>query len=152
MHHNRTSAQDINSLSGKILRINKDGSVPSDNPFNNYVYSYGHRNPQGLAWNSNGILYASEHGQTQNDEINIITPGGNYGWPNYEGNNSAPGYQTPLSVYTDFTLAPSGMAFYNNKLYVAGLRGSQLRKISLSDNGTSITGQEATVHTTRKNT
>ncbi|HSQ02368.1 MAG TPA: PQQ-dependent sugar dehydrogenase [Methanobacterium sp.] len=139
---NRTSAQDINSLSGKILRINKDGSVPSDNPFNNYVYSYGHRNPQGLAWNSNGILYASEHGQTQNDEINIITSGGNYGWPNYEGNNSAPGYQTPLSVYTEFTLAPSGMAFLNNKLYVAGLRGLQLRKISLSDNGTSITGQE----------
>jgi aldose sugar dehydrogenase len=142
--NNRTSAQDINTLSGKILRMNKDGSVPADNPFKNYVYTYGNRDPQGLAWNpSNGILYESEHGEIQNDEINILIPGGNYGWPIYQGNNNAPGYQTPLSVYTNFTLAPSGMAFYNNKLYVAGLRGTQVRQINLADNGTSITGQQA---------
>lgn len=142
--NNRTAAQDINSLSGKILRINKDGSVPADNPFKNYVYTYGNRDPQGLAWNpNNGILYESEHGETQNDEINILVAGGNYGWPIYQGNNKAPGYQSPFSVYTNFTLAPSGMAFYNNKLYIAGLRGSQVRQINLSENGTSITGQQA---------
>jgi glucose/arabinose dehydrogenase len=141
---NSTSAQDINSLSGKVLRMNKDGTVPADNPFKNYVYTYGNRDPQGLAWNSNGILYESEHGATQNDEINILQPGVNYGWPIYQGNISASGYQAPLFAYTNFTLAPSGMAFYNDKLYIAGLRGSQLRQITLSNDGTIITGQEAT--------
>jgi aldose sugar dehydrogenase len=142
--NNRSSAQDINSLSGKILRMNKDGSVPADNPYKNYVYTLGNRDPQGLAWNpNNGILYESEHGDIQNDEINILVSGGNYGWPIYQGNNNAPGYISPLIVYTNFTLAPSGMAFYNNKLYVAGLRGSQVRVINLSDNGTSIAGQKS---------
>jgi aldose sugar dehydrogenase len=142
--NNGSSAQDINSLSGKILRMNKDGTVPPDNPFNNYVYTYGNRDPQGLAWNNNGILYESDHGATQNDEINIVQSGVNYGWPIYQGNTSAPGYQKPLFAYTNFTLAPSGMAFYNNKLYIAGLRGSQLRQITLSNNGIEITGQLAT--------
>ncbi|HEX7468771.1 MAG TPA: PQQ-dependent sugar dehydrogenase [Methanobacterium sp.] len=142
--NNRSSAQDINSLSGKILRMNKDGSVPADNPYKNYVYTLGNRDPQGLAWNTNnGILYESEHGDIQNDEINILISGGNYGWPIYQGNNNAPGYISPLIVYTNFTLAPSGMAFYNNKLYVAGLRGSQVREINLTDNGTSIAGQQS---------
>ena len=142
--NNRSSAQDTNSLSGKILRMNKDGSVPADNPYKNYVYTLGNRDPQGLAWNSNnGILYESEHGDIQNDEINILVSGGNYGWPIYQGNNNAPGYISPLIVYTNFTLAPSGMAFYNNKLYVAGLRGSQVRVINLSDNGTSVAGQKS---------
>ncbi len=141
---NSNSAQDINSLGGKILRLNKDGTVPSDNPFGNYVYSYGHRDPQGLAWNNaTGILYESEHGATMNDEINIITKGGNYGWPMYQGNSTASGYIAPLLVYTNFTLAPSGIAFYQNTLYVAGLRGTQLRKISLSSDGRSIMGEEA---------
>lgn len=142
--NNRSSAQDTNSLSGKVLRLNKDGSIPSDNPFKNYVYTYGNRDPQGLAWNSaNGVLYETEHGETMDDEVNILVPGGNYGWPLFQGNASAPGYIAPLAVYTNFTLAPSGMTFYNNKLYIAGLRGSQLRVISLSDNGTSFTGQLA---------
>jgi len=124
--------------------MNKDGSVPADNPYKNYVYTLGNRDPQGLAWNpNNGILYESEHGDIQNDEINILVSGGNYGWPIYQGNNSAPGYISPLAVYTNFTLAPSGMAFYNNKLYVAGLRGSQVRQINLADNGTSIVGQQS---------
>jgi aldose sugar dehydrogenase len=140
---NRTAAQDINSLSGKVLRTNKDGSVPADNPFKNYVYTYGNRDPQGLAWGPTGILYESEHGEIQNDEINILVPGGNYGWPIYQGNDHVQGYQSPFVVYTNFTLAPSGMAFYNNKLYIAGLRGSQVRQINLAENGTSITGQQA---------
>ncbi|MFY9637890.1 MAG: PQQ-dependent sugar dehydrogenase, partial [Methanobacterium sp.] len=92
---------------------------------------------------NNGILYESEHGDIQNDEINVLVSGGNYGWPIYQGNNNAQGYISPLIVYTNFTLAPSGMAFYNNKLYVAGLRGSQVRQINLSDNGTSVAGQQS---------
>lgn len=122
---NSQLAQDINSTGGKILRINKDGTVPPDNPFGNYVYSYGHRNPQGLAWNpSNGELYSSEHGPTRNDEINIILKGGNYGWPLYQCYESPEGYIKPIMCYSNFTLAPSGIAYYNGNLYVAGLRGS----------------------------
>lgn len=136
---NSNLAQDINSTGGKILRLNPDGSVPTDNPFGNYVYSYGHRDPQGLAWNpSNGILYESEHGETMNDEINIITKGGNYGWPLLQGNQNASGYISPLRVYTNFTLAPSGIAFYQDHLYVAGLRGNQLRVLKLSSDGKTI--------------
>lgn len=136
-------AQNINSTGGKILRINKDGSIPSDNPFRNYVYSYGHRDPQGITWNPlTKEMYESEHGPTRYDEINIIQKGGNYGWPNYKGNNSPQGYIKPLIFYTDFTLAPSGIAYYNGVLYVAGLRGSQLRKISLAADGKSVTGEE----------
>ena len=140
---NNASAQDLNSLAGKVLRMYKNGSVPVENPYNNYVSTYGHRDPQGLTWSSNGTLYESEHGDNHNDEINILVSGGNYGWPLYQGNNTAPGYILPMIVYTDYTLAPSGVAFYNNKLYVAGLRGSQLRQISLTSNGSSFTGQQA---------
>lgn len=141
---NSQLAQDTNSLAGKILRINKSGSVPPDNPFGNYVYSYGHRNPQGITWNPlTRELYSSEHGPTRNDEINIIVRGGNYGWPLYQGTESAQGYIRPLIVYTDFTLAPSGISYYNSVLYVAGLRGSQLRKITLSADGNTVTGEEA---------
>ncbi len=140
---NPSLAQNINSTGGKILRLNKDGTIPADNPFGNYVYSYGHRDPQGITWNPlTGEMYSSEHGQTRNDEINIITKGGNYGWPLYQGNESAPGYIKPLVVYTDFTLAPSGIAYYNGNLYMACLRGSQLRKITLSVDGNGVTGEQ----------
>ncbi len=125
-----SSAQDINSLAGKILRVNKDGTIPDDNPFNNYVYSYGHRNPQGIAWDKvTRHMYASEHGPTRNDEINIILKGKNYGWPEVQCNEISEQYTNPIRCYTEFTLAPSGIALYNNALYVAGLRGTQLRKI-----------------------
>ena len=123
---NPSTAQDINSLAGKILRINKDGTIPEDNPFRNHVYSYGHRNPQGMAW-LNGRLYASEHGPTQNDEINLIGKGQNYGWPTECDEPSD--YINPIRCYREFTLAPAGIAFYNNDLYVAALRGTQLRRI-----------------------
>jgi glucose/arabinose dehydrogenase len=136
-------AQNINSTGGKILRINKDGSIPSDNPFGNYVYSYGHRDPQGITWNNQtNKMYESEHGDIRYDEINIINKGGNYGWPLYQGNNSPQGYMKPLIFYTDFTLAPSGIAYYNGALYVAGLRGTQLRKITLSSDGNTVINEE----------
>ncbi|HMK53703.1 MAG TPA: PQQ-dependent sugar dehydrogenase [Methanobacteriaceae archaeon] len=141
---NSNSAQDTNSLGGKILRLNSDGSAPTDNPFGNLIYSYGHRDPQGITWSPNGTMYESEHGPTMNDEINIIVKGGNYGWPLYQGNATAAGYIKPLRVYTEFTLAPSGIQFYQNVLYVAGLRGNQLRRITLSNDGQSIIGERAT--------
>lgn len=143
---NQDLAQNINSTGGKILRMNPDGTVPNDNPFDSYVYSYGHRDPQGLVWSPNGTLYASEHGATMNDEINIITKGGNYGWPIVQGNENQSVYISPIRVYTDFTLAPSGIAFYQDKLYVAGLRGSQLRILNLSSDGKTVTGESVLIN------
>ncbi|HYE69260.1 MAG TPA: PQQ-dependent sugar dehydrogenase, partial [Anaerovoracaceae bacterium] len=107
-------AQDPTSLAGKILRINRDGSIPEDNPFpGSPVYSLGHRNPQGLSWNPNGILYASEHGASAHDEINIILPGGNYGWPLVQGDeeSSEINVQKPLINSGEETWAPSGISY-----------------------------------------
>jgi len=126
-------AQDPKSLGGKILRINLDGSVPADNPFpDSYVYSLGHRNPQGLAWLPDGTMYASEHGSSANDEINVIAAGGNYGWPLIRGNEEQEGLLTPLFTSGDeATWAPSGMAHYQGKLYVAALRGTAVLEFDL---------------------
>lgn len=134
-------AQDVNSLAGKVLRINKDGSIPEDNPFGNEIYSYGHRNPQGLAWHPiTGDLYATEHGAVRNDEINIIIKGKNYGWPLVECESKD--YQSPIRCYKNFTLAPSGTFFYNGDLYIAGLRGKQLRKIRFNKDYKTILEEE----------
>lgn len=126
-------AQDTDSLGGKILRIQLDGSIPKDNPFpDSYVYSYGHRNPQGITWSPDGKMYASEHGQSANDEINEIEAGKNYGWPTIEGNEEQEGLLSPLFTSGEGTTwAPSGMAFYNGKLYVAALRGSAILAFNL---------------------
>jgi glucose/arabinose dehydrogenase len=124
-------SQDLKSLNGKILRMNLDGSIPEDNPYqNSYVYSYGHRNPQGLVW-IGGTLYSSEHGQSAHDEVNIIKPGANYGWPIIEGNESKAGMETPLFQSGEETWAPSGMAAHNGKLYAATLRGNAVREFDL---------------------
>ncbi|MFD2923549.1 PQQ-dependent sugar dehydrogenase [Halobacillus naozhouensis] len=126
-------AQDKASLAGKILRINLDGSVPEDNPFEgSYVYSYGHRNPQGLAWDEEGQLYASEHGPDHHDEVNVINPGGNYGWPKIVGGEKAEGMQLPIYQTGQSTWAPSGIAVFNEKLYIASLRGTAMRTLSLN--------------------
>ncbi|MDM5228093.1 sorbosone dehydrogenase family protein [Cytobacillus sp. NJ13] len=126
-------AQDVNSLGGKILRMNLDGSVPEDNPFSgSYVYSYGHRNPQGLAWAEDGTLYESEHGPSANDEINKILPGKNYGWPVIRGTEKKEGMESPLFTSgDDETWAPSGMAYHGGKLYTAALRGSAVLEFDL---------------------
>ncbi|MBI4148024.1 PQQ-dependent sugar dehydrogenase [Candidatus Woesearchaeota archaeon] len=126
-------AQDLASMAGKILRINKDGSVPASNPFpNSLVYSYGHRNPQGLVWHES-VLYAPEHGPSMMDEINIIEPGQNYGWPLVTC-DAHEGFSAPIRCFSDWTLAPAGIAADNDgNLYVAGLRGSQVRKFVLNN-------------------
>ncbi|MGP7815909.1 PQQ-dependent sugar dehydrogenase [Niallia sp. 01092] len=126
-------AQDLQSLGGKILRMNLDGSIPSDNPYpNSYMYSYGHRNPQGIAWSSNGTLYASDHGNDANDEVNKIEAGQNYGWPIIEGYEEQEGMVSPLFTSGDeATWAPSGMDYYDGKLYVAALRGSAVLEFDL---------------------
>lgn len=148
---NPSLAQDLTSLAGKILRINLDGSIPEDNPFmDSPVYSYGHRNPQGLAWNSNGLLYSSEHGQTAHDEINLILPGANYGWPIIQGDETAEELRlhTPLIHSAENTWAPSGIAWisqgpWQGKLLVACLRGMQLLEVAFNPEGTAVTGLQS---------
>lgn len=131
-------AQDKNSFAGKILRINSDGSIPEDNPFSGSpIYSYGHRNPQGLDWDESGNLVATEHGPRQHDEINVIVPGANYGWPNIIGEETMEDLVTPIMNTGDATWAPSGAEFYDGnkipqwtgKFFVATLRGNHLHMI-----------------------
>lgn len=137
------SAQDTRSLAGKILRLNDDGSIPTDNPFGNAVWSYGHRNPQGLAWDSDGRMYAAEHGPTGEfslccrDEVNRIEKGANYGWPTISGDQTRSGMKTPLMHSGQSTTwAPSGLAYLNGSLYFSGLRAQTLYSVPLSTDGT----------------
>ncbi|NVM75734.1 glucose/arabinose dehydrogenase [Duganella sp. SG902] len=130
-------SQDLNSLAGKILRLTPDGRIPSDNPFaGSYVYSYGHRNVQGLAWSGDGALYASEFGQNTWDELNLIKAGGNYGWPEVEGKANNPKYIDPLQQWATADASPSGMAISGGNIYIANLRGERLRKVPLSATAT----------------
>lgn len=129
-------AQDTKSLNGKILRIKNDGSIPDDNPFGNAIYSYGHRNPQGLAWDSQGNLWSTEHGpsgvQTGNDEVNKIVKGGNYGWPEIRGQEKKEGMVTPvLESGKSDTWAPAGLVFLDGNLFFTGLRGKALYQIKI---------------------
>lgn len=136
-------AQDRDALAGKIIRLNADGSVPDDNPFpGSPVYSWGHRNPQGLAWQpGTGRLYGTEHGQSLNDEVNLIEPGANYGWPMAEGATHPEPFRSPLVAYREGT-APSGATFYDaetmpqwrGNLFFAALRGAHLHRIVLDAN------------------
>ena len=135
---NRSIAQDMDNLGGKILRVNPDGSIPEDNPYDNsYIYSLGHRNPQGLDWHpETKQLFISEHGPSGEeglsgrDRVMVIKPGGNYGWPNTIGYFENNEYDNPLIMWQNAT-PPSGIAFYNNDLYVATLGSQSLIRISL---------------------
>lgn len=139
-------AQDVDSLAGKILRIEADGSVPADNPFKGSpVYSYGHRNIQGLGWTQKGRMFASEFGDNDADELNEIEPGKNYGWPDVEGMlmgelRPSPGgdgaepsdYQNPLLTWPPEVASPSGIAIVDEVVYIANLRGQLLRSVDLA--------------------
>lgn len=135
-------AQDRNSLAGKILRLTPDGQIPPDNPFaGSPVYSYGHRNPQGLAWHSvSAALFSSEHGPSGEyglrgkDIINVIEKGGNYGWPRVVGQAGLAPYIDPLIMWESAT-PPGGMNFWNGDLFVATLRSRALIRIQLQHQG-----------------
>jgi glucose/arabinose dehydrogenase len=157
-------AQDLSTPLGKIHRINDDGSVPKDNPFVGKegavatIWSYGHRNPQGLAWDPvTGKLWESEHGPRGGDEVNVIEAGHNYGWgvitmgtDTRVPEQTHEGMEQPIVFYTP-TIAPSGMVFYTgnrypgwkNNLFVSALGGQQLRRLEISS--TQVTHQESVI-------
>lgn len=136
---NPALSQTLSSLAGKILRVNDDGTTPADNPFGSPVWSWGHRHPQGLDWNpATGDLWATEHGQTGNDELNRITKGANYGWPVIEGSASRPDMVSPILFFTP-SIAPSGLSFYTadrmprlrHNIFFTALRGMHIHRVLL---------------------
>jgi glucose/arabinose dehydrogenase len=129
------NAQNLDSLAGKILRMTPTGGVPADNPFGTLVYSYGHRNPQGIAWDSAGRLWASEFGQNTWDELNEITAGGNYGWPEVEGRGGAAPFIDPVQQWATDEASPSGLASVGDTLFMASLRGQRMWRIDPSTGG-----------------
>jgi glucose/arabinose dehydrogenase len=153
-------SQDLNSLSGKVLRLNLDGSVPDDNPISgSYVWSWGHRNPQGLVISPTGMMYSSEHGPSNDDEVNIIEKGRNYGWPTVKGFCDT-GTESqfcadsnvfePIAAWTP-TLAVAGTDFYHvggiqewhNSLLITSLKASQLVALKLSEDGRTVVQEES---------
>lgn len=134
----RDSAQDLEALSGKILRLTPEGEIPDDNPFDDSpVFSYGHRNPQGIAWDAEGTMYASEFGQDTWDELNVIEAGGNYGWPEVEGIADDDDYIDPVQQWSPDDASPSGIAVTASDILIANLRGERLRVVPLDDLTTS---------------
>lgn len=132
------TAQDDSSLAGKILRLTPEGNIPADNPFpGSPVYSLGHRNPQGIAWDDQETMYSSEFGQSTWDELNIITPGGNYGWPTVEGIASRDGFIDPVQQWRPSEASPSGIAVAGDSIFIANLRGQSLREVPVSSPETS---------------
>lgn len=157
--YNGDNAQSLNSLNGKILRLNLDGSIPNNNPYpNSYVWARGFRNMQGLTVSDKGVVYTSEHGDAIEDEVNLIEKAKNYGWPAIEGMHSKPEeinfaktHQTtePIKSWTP-VIAPSGISYYNNNLIpewknsllLTTLKAKSFRVLSLNDDGTQITNEE----------
>ncbi|MCH9816721.1 MAG: PQQ-dependent sugar dehydrogenase [Actinomycetia bacterium] len=127
------AAQDLDNLAGKILRLDLDGAVPADNPFSGSpVYSLGHRNVQGLAFDDNKNLWASEFGESDFDELNLITAGSNYGWPIHEGPSDDPDFVSPKASWSPTaTSSPSGIAYMSGSIWVAALRGETLWQVPI---------------------
>jgi glucose/arabinose dehydrogenase len=128
-------AQDLSSYGGKILRVRPDGAPAPGNPFGTRVWSYGHRNVQGLAWDGEGRLFATEFGQNALDEVNRIEPGDNYGWPVVEGPGGGDEYTDPVLTWTPAEASPSGAAIVDDALYVAALRGRRVWQVPLTAGG-----------------
>lgn len=131
-------AQSLSSRNGKILRLRPDGGIPADNPFRGSpVWSLGHRNVQGLAWDAQGRLWASEFGQNRLDELNLVQRGRNYGWPNVEGVGSTQGgrFTNPRVTWATSVASPSGVAIVDNTLYMAALRGQRVWEVPLDGRG-----------------
>ncbi|MFB7422728.1 PQQ-dependent sugar dehydrogenase [Streptomyces hydrogenans] len=126
-------AQDRASLGGKILRMTPEGKPAPGNPFaDSVVYSYGHRNVQGIAWDAEGRLWAAEFGQNTWDELNLVEPGRNYGWPEVEGTAGKAGFVDPVAQWPTSEASPSGIAWARGAVWMAGLRGERLWRIPLS--------------------
>ena len=145
---NAELAQNTDSLAGKILRLKDDGSIPGDNPFGNAVYSYGHRNSQGLAWDDKGQLWSTEHGRSGVlsglDELNFIEKGKNYGWPVIQGDERREGMYSPvIQSGPDETWAPAGAVYLPAKrqagldgsIFFTGLRGESIYQAKISQDG-----------------
>jgi len=131
-----SAAQSRDSLAGKVLRVTREGEPAADNPFDSPVYTYGHRNPQGLTF-VGGSVYAVEHGPDEADELNRLEPGGNYGWPAVTGKNGGDEYVDPLVTWAP-SIGPGGLAYYTgaierwqNSFFVGALTGTHLRQVTL---------------------
>jgi glucose/arabinose dehydrogenase len=144
------NAQDVASLAGKILRLNRDGTTPRDISFSSPVFSYGHRNPQGFDWHpTSGEIWESEHGNNGNDEVNAIRTGLNFGWPRIEGASTMSGMEAPITFFSP-SIAPSGASFYRgqrvpqfvNNFFVATLRGMHLLRLTVDPSARRVTAQE----------
>ena len=134
-------AQTLSIYAGKILRLNDDGSTPADNPFGSPVWTWGHRHPQGIDWHpQTGEMWATEHGQSGNDELNLIARGQNYGWPAIEAGQTRPDMITPVLFYGFPAIAPSGLSFYTStripqfarNIFFATLNGMHVHRVVLS--------------------
>jgi glucose/arabinose dehydrogenase len=131
-------AQDVGSLGGKILRMTSEGRPAPGNPFGSLVWSYGHRNVQGLGWDAAGRMFASEFGQNRYDELNRIEPGRNYGWPIMEGRGADPRFVDPVATWATDDASPSGIAVVGDRVYIACLRGTKLYRIGLDGSGAQV--------------
>ncbi len=127
------NAQDTDSLSGKVLRITLEGEPAPDNPFGNAVYSYGHRNVEGLTFDDRGRLWSAEFGSSEWDEVNLVEAGSNYGWPVLEGSGGGEDYVDPAAVWRTADASPSGITTWDGSLWLAALRGATLWEIPLVD-------------------
>ena len=143
-HH---ASQDPSSLGGKILRLTPDGDPAPGNPVEGSpVWSLGHRNVQGVGWDDQGRMFASEFGQNTFDEVNLIEPGANYGWPVVEGAGGDPDYVDPLVTWRTDEASPSGLAVTGDAVYVAALRGERLWRLPLVDGAAVVGAPEAYAH------
>ncbi len=132
----RRVAQDPGSAAGKILRVTPDGAPAPGNPVpGSPVWSLGHRNVQGLGWDGSGRMFASEFGQDTWDELNVITPGANYGWPDAEGTGGRAGFTDPVATWGTDDASPSGIAVTDDAVYLAALRGQRLWRVPLTADG-----------------